>query len=74
MTNNDQPKLSPNSALSVIGAPKLLNTKTIIEHSYSRFVSYLQSIKARQVVECACLDWCNLIVIQVTTTYTIRTK
>jgi hypothetical protein len=35
---------------------KLLNTKTIIEHSYSRFVSYLQSIKARHVVECACLD------------------
>jgi hypothetical protein len=30
--------------------------------------------KVRQVVECAWLDWCNLIGIQITTTYTIRTK
>jgi hypothetical protein len=27
-----------------------------------------------QVSECAWLDWCNLIGIQITTTYKIRTK
>ena len=35
---------------------------------------YLQIIKVRQVVECAWLDWCNIIGIQITTTYKIRTK
>jgi hypothetical protein len=31
-------------------------------------------INLRQVAECAWLDWCNLIGIQITTTYKIRTK
>ena len=35
---------------------------------------YLQSNKACQVVECAWVDWCNLIVLQRTTKYKIRIK
>jgi hypothetical protein len=35
---------------------------------------YLQIMKVRQVSECAWLDWCNLIGMQITTTYKIRTK
>ena len=35
---------------------------------------YLQIIKVRQVVECAWLDWYNIIGIQRTAAYKIRTK
>jgi uncharacterized protein (UPF0179 family) len=37
-------------------------------------IVYLQSSMSCQVVECPWLDWCNLIGIQITTTYEIRTK
>jgi hypothetical protein len=35
---------------------------------------YLQNSESCQIVECAWLDWCNLITIQITTKYKIRTK
>ena len=35
---------------------------------------YSQFSKSWQVVECAWLDWCNLIIIHITTKYKIRTK
>ena len=45
-----------------------------LQHGKIEIIWYLQVIKAWQVVECAWLDWCNLIVMQVTTKYKIRTK
>ena len=45
-----------------------------LQHRKIERIWYLQSKKACQVVECACLNWCNLIRIQITTKYKIRTK
>jgi hypothetical protein len=45
-----------------------------LQHGKLERIQYLQSSKAWQVVECAYLDWCNLIRIQITTKYKIRTK
>ena len=45
-----------------------------LQHGKLEGIQYLQSSKAWQVVECAYLDWCNLIRIQITTKYKIRTK
>ena len=45
-----------------------------IQHGKIEVIWYLQSSKACQVVECAFLDWCNLIRIQITAKYKIRTK
>jgi hypothetical protein len=45
-----------------------------LQHGLMYGYWYSQCIKVRQVVECAWLNWCNLIGIQITTTYTIRTK
>ena len=44
------------------------------QHGKLEGIQYLLSSKAWQVVECAYLDWCNLIRIQITTKYKIRTK
>jgi len=44
------------------------------QHGKIERIWYLQKSKAWQVVECACLDWCNLIRIQITKKYKIRTK
>ena len=45
-----------------------------LQHGKIERIWYLQKSKAWQVVECACLDWCNLIRIQITKKYKIRTK
>jgi hypothetical protein len=45
-----------------------------LHHGKIWLIWYLQSSKASQVVECAFLDWCNLIRIQITTKYKIHTK
>jgi hypothetical protein len=45
-----------------------------LQHGKLERISYLQMSKTWQVVECAYLDWCNLIRIQITTKYKIRTK
>jgi hypothetical protein len=45
-----------------------------LQHGKLEGIQLLQSSKAWQVVECAYLDWCNLIRIQITTKYKIRTK
>jgi hypothetical protein len=44
-----------------------------LQHGILEEIWYLQFSKSCQVVECPWLDWCNLIGIQITTTYTIRT-
>ena len=43
-------------------------------HGKIEIISHLQLSKAWQVVECAFLDWCNLIRIQITTKYKMHTK
>jgi len=45
-----------------------------LQHGMQWGTWYLQIIKPGQAVECAWLDWGNLIVLQVTTKYQIRTK
>ena len=45
-----------------------------LQHGLKYGSWYLEIIKVRQVVECAWLDWGNLIGIQITTKYEIRTK
>jgi hypothetical protein len=45
-----------------------------LQHGIKKGTWYLQIMKVRQVSECAWLDWCNLIGMQITTTYKIRTK
>ena len=45
-----------------------------LQHGQIEINWYLQISKACQVVECAFLDWCNLIRIQITAKYKIRTK
>ena len=45
-----------------------------LQHGKKEKKWYLQISKACQVVECACLDWCNLINMQKTTKYKIRSK
>ena len=45
-----------------------------LQHGKLEGIQYLQSSNAWQVVECANLDWCNLVRIQITTKYKIRTK
>jgi hypothetical protein len=45
-----------------------------LQHGILEEIWYLQFSKSCQVVECPWLDWCNLIIIQITTTYKIRTK
>jgi len=45
-----------------------------LQHGILEGIWYLQSSKTCQVVECAWLDWCNLIGIQSTTKYKLRTK
>jgi hypothetical protein len=45
-----------------------------LQHGKIEIISYLQMSKTWQVVECAFLDWCNLIIMQITTKYKIRTK
>jgi hypothetical protein len=44
------------------------------QHGKIEGIWYLQINKAWQVVECAWLDWCNLIRRQRTTKYKLRTK
>jgi hypothetical protein len=49
---------------------KLLNTKTIIEHSYSRFVSYLQSVFVLAALLCVAFDfWLSLYLFSLIFTY-----
>ena len=43
-----------------------------LQHGKIEIIWYLQISKVCQVVECACLDWCNLIITQSTTKYKIR--
>ena len=45
-----------------------------LQHGILEGIVYLQSSKSCQIVECPWLDWCNLIGIQITTTYKIHTK
>ena len=45
-----------------------------LQHGKIEIIWYLQLGKTCQVVECAFLDWCNLIIMQITTKYKIRTK
>ena len=45
-----------------------------LQHGKIEIIWYLQFSKAWQVVECTCLDWCNLSRMQLTTKYKIRTK
>ena len=45
-----------------------------LQHGKIERIWYLQIKKACQVVECAFLDWCNLIRMKITTKYKIRTK
>jgi len=45
-----------------------------LQHGKIERIWYLQIIKGCQVVEFACLDWCNLIRTQMTTKYKIRNK
>ena len=45
-----------------------------LQHGNIESIWYLQKNKAGQGVECAFLDWCNLIWIQSTAKYKIRTK
>jgi hypothetical protein len=45
-----------------------------LQHGKIERISYLQISKTLQVVECAYLDWCNLIRTQITTKYKIRIK
>jgi len=45
-----------------------------LQHGILEGIWYLQSSKSFQVVEWAGLDWCNLIVRQISTKYKIRTK
>jgi len=40
-----------------------------LQHGKVEGIWYLQISESRQVVECAWLDWCNLIFIQITTKY-----
>jgi hypothetical protein len=45
-----------------------------LQHGKIEIIWYLHVLKAWQVVECAWLDWCNLIIVQITAKYKIRTK
>ena len=46
----------------------------MLQHGKIEIISYLQLSKAWYVAECAFLDWCNLIRIQITTKYEMHTK
>ena len=41
----------------------------ILQHGKIEGIRYLQMNKAWQVVECAWLDWCNLIIVQIPAKY-----
>ena len=45
-----------------------------LKHGKIEIICYLQINKACEVVECLSLDGCNLIRMQITTKYKIRTK
>ena len=45
-----------------------------LQHQKIEGIWYLQMSKAWQVVECAWLDWCDLISVQITAKFKIRTK
>jgi hypothetical protein len=45
-----------------------------LQHQKIEGIWYLQMSKAWQVVECAWLDWCDLISVQISAKYKIRTK
>ena len=45
-----------------------------LQHEKIEIIWYSQNNEACQVVECTFLDWCNLIRMQLTTKYKIRTK
>jgi hypothetical protein len=45
-----------------------------LQHGKIEGIWYLQMNKSWQVVECVCLDWCDLIIVQKTAKYKIRTK
>jgi hypothetical protein len=44
-----------------------------LQHGKKEGTGYLQTMKARQAIECPWLDWCNLIVAQIPTKYKIPT-
>jgi hypothetical protein len=46
----------------------------LTKHEYVLSIFLLMNSESCQIVECAWLDWCNLITIQRTTKYKIRTK
>ena len=45
-----------------------------LQHGMQLGTWYFQTIKAMEAIECAWLDWCNLILVQILTKYKIPTK